>query len=145
MKINEILFESGFAQSNYVFRQRNMSGSRSDRELESLGLRKTKFGDWYISKRLLDQRPELQREIAKLWSVKEALHTDNQSQETPKEMVHIVYRMDKNGLTPVAKYSDEDEAQKIATELENETNEAHTVKSQVYPKMTYEGKQNASR
>ena len=62
--------EGTFAQDNYIFKPRNMSGSKSDQELKSLQLKQTRNGDWYINKKTLDNNPELKQQISKLWIIR---------------------------------------------------------------------------
>ncbi len=62
--------EGTFTQDNYVFKARNMSGSKSDQELKSLKLKQTSTGDWYINRKVLDSNPKLKQEISKLWIIR---------------------------------------------------------------------------
>lgn len=62
--------EGTFAQDNYVFKPKNMSGSKTEQELKALGLRKTVNGDWYINKNTLERNPNLKNQIAKLWIIR---------------------------------------------------------------------------
>lgn len=55
----------------YVFKARQMSGSKSDDELKKLGLKKSlQTGNWYIKRTVLDNNPELKSQISKLWIIR---------------------------------------------------------------------------